>query len=97
VRIDLHHHLLHNRRDFVEAKDTKFTERIVFRLFRAAMLRPWLYALGGQVTRLGLRALYGAGLAGSRLDPMRAWNRQRTPPPLPKKSFRAHWKEERKG
>ena len=96
VRIDLHHHLLHNRRDFVEAKDTKFSERIAFRLFRAAMLRPWLYALGGQVTRLGLRALYGAGLAGSPLDPLRAWNRQRTPPPLPKKSFRAHWKKERK-
>jgi L-lactate dehydrogenase complex protein LldF len=94
VRIDLHHHLLHNRRDFVKAHDTKLTERVMFLLFRAAMLRPRLYSFGGGLTRLGLRALYGLGLAGSVLDPMRAWNRQRAPMPLPKQSFRARWKKE---
>lgn len=93
VRIDLHHHLLHNRRDFVKAHDTKLSERVMFRLWRAAMLRPWLYSLGGGLTRLGLRMLYGLGLAGSALDPMRAWNRQRSPVALPKKSFRASWKK----
>lgn len=96
VRIDLHHHLLHNRRDFVQARDTKLSERLMFRLFRAAMLRPRLYALGGGLARFGLRALYGAGLAGSVLDPMRSWNRQRSPIPLPKQSFRARWKKEGK-
>jgi L-lactate dehydrogenase complex protein LldF len=94
VRIDLHHHLLHNRRDFVEAQDTKLSERIMFRLFRAAMLRPKLYSFGGALTRLGLRALYGLRLAGSVFDPMRAWNRQRAPMPLPKHSFRSRWKKE---
>lgn len=96
VRIDLHHHLLHNRRDFVKARDTRLRERIMFRLFRAAMLRPRLYAFGGGLTRLGLRALYGLGFAGSVLDPMREWNRQRAPMPLPKQSFRARWKKEEK-
>ncbi len=96
VRIDLHHHLLHNRRDFVQARDTKLSERLMFRLFRAAMSRPWLYSVGGGIARFGLRTLYRAGLAGSMIDPMRAWNRRRAPIPLPKKSFRARWKEEGK-
>jgi hypothetical protein len=34
------------------------------------------------------------GLAGTALDPMRAWSRKRTPVPLPGQSFRARWKKE---
>jgi L-lactate dehydrogenase complex protein LldF len=94
VGIDLHHHLLHNRRDSVKSRETKFSERLMFRLWRAGMSSPWLYALGGAVTRYGLRLLYGLGLAGSVLDPLRVWNRQRAPVPLPPKSFRAMWKKE---
>ena len=94
VRIDLHHHLLHNRRDFVNAGDTRFGERMMFRMWRTAMQWPWLYSAGGTLARLALRTLYALGLAGSWLDPMRAWNRQRTPVPLPRQSFRARWKKE---
>jgi L-lactate dehydrogenase complex protein LldF len=92
VRIDLHHHLLLNRRDSLKADHAKGSERLMFRLWRAAMLRPWLYSLGGGLGRLGLRTLYGLGLAGTFLDPLREWNRRRAPLPLPKKSFRAQWK-----
>jgi hypothetical protein len=38
--------------------------------------------------------IYGMGLAGTALDPMRAWSRKRTPVPLPEQSFRARWKKE---
>jgi L-lactate dehydrogenase complex protein LldF len=93
VGIDLHHHLLHNRRDFVKARDTKFSERMMFRLWRAGMSNAWLYSLGGGLVRMSLRLLYGLGLAGSIADPMRAWNRQRATVPLPRKSFRALWKK----
>jgi L-lactate dehydrogenase complex protein LldF len=93
VGIDLHHHLLHNRRDFVEAKESKWRERTMFRMWRAAMLSPWFYKTGGELTRWGLRMAYGLGLAGTILDPMRAWNRRRARVPLPKKSFRAMWKD----
>ena len=93
VRIDLHHHLLHNRRDYVEAREGRFSERMMFRLFRLAMLSPGLYRMGGGLTRLGLRMLYALGLTGSVLDPLRPWNRQRSPVPLPRKSFRAVWKK----
>jgi L-lactate dehydrogenase complex protein LldF len=94
VRIDLHHHLLHNRRDFVEAKNAKLGERLQFRAFRTTMLHPRLYSLAGSLGRFALRMLYGMGLAGSWLDPMRVWNRQRARIPLPRQSFRARWNKE---
>ncbi len=94
VNINLHHHLLHNRRDTANAGGTKFSERAGFRLWRTAMLHPRLYAFGGWLTRKGLRLLYGMGLAGTVLDPMRVWSRKRTPVPLPSQSFRARWKRE---
>ena len=94
VKIDLHHHLLQNRRNATEAGATTTSERIMFRAWRWAMLRPRVYALGGWLTRTGLRVLYRLGLAGSILDPMRVWNRYRSPVPLPSESFREIWKEE---
>jgi L-lactate dehydrogenase complex protein LldF len=96
VRIDLHHHLLHNRRDFIKAGDGKLDEKFMFRVWSAVIERPWFYSLGGGLARFGLRMLYALGLAGTAFDPMRAWNRQRTPVPLPKQSFRARWKKELK-
>jgi L-lactate dehydrogenase complex protein LldF len=94
VGIDLHHHLLHNRRDFVQAKNAKLAERLQFRLFRTTMQHPSFYSLAGGLGRFALRMLYGMGLQGSWLDPLRVWNRQRAPIPLPKESFRGWWNKE---
>jgi len=96
VRIDLHHHLLHNRRDFASAGQTKWRERMMFKMWRAAMARPRLYAMGGELMRCSLRVLYALGLGGSVFDPMRVWRRGRAPVPLPKESFRSLWKKEAK-
>jgi len=93
VKINLHHHLLHNRRNATTEGGTKFTERIGFRVWRYAMLHPRIYALAGWLARRGLGAVYGVGLAGSILDPMRVWNRRRSPLPLPSESFRARWRK----
>ncbi|HEU4417172.1 MAG TPA: lactate utilization protein LutB domain-containing protein, partial [Candidatus Angelobacter sp.] len=93
VNINLHHHLLHNRRDFTNAGSAKASERTQFKLWRMAMLNPRLYALGGWMMRRGLRLLYGLGLAGTVLDPMRAWTHKRSPVPLPSRSFRSLWKK----
>ncbi len=95
VKIDLHHHLLQNRRNATEAGATKSSERMMFRAWRSAMLHPWMYALGGWSMRKALRILYGLGLAGSVVDPMRVWNRYRSPVPLPSESFRARWRKDR--
>ena len=96
VKIDLHHHLLHNRRNFTIGKGARPRpgERCGFRLWRFAMMRPRLYTLGGWLMRRALRLLYGLGLAGTWLDPMRRWNRRRTPVLLPAQSFRSRWKKE---
>jgi L-lactate dehydrogenase complex protein LldF len=93
VKIDLHHHLLHNRRNATAAGATRSTERFMFRAWRFAMLHPQLYALTGWAGRTALRLLYALGLAGSILDPMRGWNRRRAPVPLPSDSFRARWRK----
>lgn len=94
VKIDLHRHLLQNRRNATEAGATKSSERMMFRMWRVAMGSPSLYALGGWTVRKSLRALYALGLAGTILDPMRVWNRYRSPMPLPSLSFRAQWQKE---
>jgi L-lactate dehydrogenase complex protein LldF len=95
VNINLHHHLLHNRRDFTKAGGAKTAgESAQFKLWRTAMLHPRLYALGGWMMRRSLRLVYGMGLAGTALDPMRAWSRKRSPVPLPSQSFRTRWKKE---
>jgi len=48
VKIDLHHHLLHNRRNFVEGRGgtPRPGEKWKFALWRYAMQRPRIYALG---------------------------------------------------
>jgi len=94
VKIDLHHHLLHNRRDFTRSGDGKLGDRFKFRMWSAAMRNPQLYAIGGWFARKGLRAVRGMGLSGTFLDPMRAWNKSRAGVPLPKESFRALWKKD---
>jgi len=93
VKIDLHHHLLQNRRNATEAGATKSSERLMFRAWRHAMLHPRIYALGGWSMRNTLRMIYGLGLAGTILDPMRVWNLHRSPVPLPSESFRARWRK----
>lgn len=93
VKIDLHHHLLHNRRDFVNAGHSAAGEHLQFWLWRTAMLSPKLFAMGGWLARKSLKAIYALGLTGTLLDPLRVWNRRRATVPLPKKSFRQQWRE----
>jgi len=94
VKIDLHHHLLQNRRNATNAGATKRSERLVFRAWRYTMLHPRIYAFGGWAMRKALRAMYSLGLAGSIVDPMRAWNCYRAPIPLPTESFRERWRRD---
>jgi len=109
VKINLHHHLLHNRRDSVETwprsgashrmagrdgrPNGRFFERLQFKMFAFTMTHTSFYKLAAATAKLGLRILYALGLAGTTFDPMKNWNRQRAPVPLPAKSFRALWKK----
>lgn len=95
VKIDLHHHLLHNRRNAVETANRSWLERVGFKLWRWTMLDARRFAALGALARAGLRLSNGLGLAGTWLDPARGWTKDRAELVVPGKSFRARWKEGR--
>lgn len=90
VKINLHHHLLHNRRNAARAKPA-LSEKIMFRAFAFAMRRPRVYQLVAELARL-MQPLRLA-LNGSLLDPLRSWTKTRSFPAMPPKSFRDLWRE----
>lgn len=89
VRIDLHHHLLRNRRKAFEAGPGRI-ERLMFRAFSAVMTRPHLYRLAARLR--GLPGWLPGFLHGTRLDPARAWRISRTLPESPAVTFKQYWR-----
>jgi L-lactate dehydrogenase complex protein LldF len=95
VKIDLHHHLLHNRRNSVAAHERPWTERVGFSLWRWAMSGPRRFARMGAMGRTAVRIVYKLGLAGTLLDPARPWTKEHAPLTIPEKSFRSLWRTDR--
>lgn len=91
VKIDLHHHLLENRRDAVRSADRPFTERLGFKIWRWTMQSAERFALLGWFARGAMRVAHGMRLEGSALDPLGPWSKNHASPVAPKKSFRALW------
>jgi L-lactate dehydrogenase complex protein LldF len=89
VGIDLHHHLLQNRRNSVKEKP-RWWERVAFKLFArvagSAGMWKWVTRFG----RLGGRV--HALVKGSRLDPAYAWTKTRDLPPPADQSFKEWWR-----
>jgi L-lactate dehydrogenase complex protein LldF len=94
VKIDLAHHLLHNRRDAVNEGDRPWRERMAMKLWRWAMTSSTRFSFAGKLGRGALRTLYGMGGERSALDPLKPWTEKRTPPPLPRASFRELWRKQ---
>jgi L-lactate dehydrogenase complex protein LldF len=90
VKIDLHHHLLQNRRNATRAQPL-WWESIAFRLYGIVVNSPPLYALSKVFGRIGM-AIQSV-IAGTVLDPMRAWTKTRDFPPMAPQSFKEYWKE----
>jgi L-lactate dehydrogenase complex protein LldF len=91
VKINLHHHLLHNRRDAVNASDRPWTERMGFAVWRWTVGDARRFSAAGWLARLGMRVLRSLRLDGTLLDPARAWNKNHAAPLAPEKSFRGLW------
>ncbi|MCX8092293.1 MAG: LutB/LldF family L-lactate oxidation iron-sulfur protein [Verrucomicrobiae bacterium] len=89
VQIDLHHHLLRNRRN-AAAQKPRWLERLAFRIFACLATRPALWSLTTRLARVGMK-LRGR-VNGSALDPARAWTATRDLPPVAKQSFREWWR-----
>lgn len=95
VKIDLHHHLLQNRRNASQGSQGKpvWWQKIAFKLFAPVANQPALWSL---VTKLGRFGQMFHGLVrGGPLDPAQAWTRTRELPPVANQSFREWWRERR--
>jgi L-lactate dehydrogenase complex protein LldF len=86
VRIDLHHHLLHNRRNAVQSKFDDPIQRLLFRVWLATMQSPMAYAIASRLGNLALRL----GIAQTLLKP---WTATREFPVPPKQSFKDYWRQ----
>jgi len=94
VKIDLHHHLLHNRRNAVEStKDP--SARLPMQIFAFVMNRHRLFRGLTRLARL-LQPLYRP-IQASNIDPLIAWTKSRDLPPIAAKSFRDWWEERSNG
>ncbi|MDB4491609.1 lactate utilization protein, partial [bacterium] len=83
VKIDLHHQLLHNRRNAMAEKPV-WWERWALSAFAAVASRPMLFRLGARLARLGHPL-------GRWMAP--AWSRTRELPNLPNQSFCDWWEK----
>jgi L-lactate dehydrogenase complex protein LldF len=90
VKINLHHHLLHNRRNAAQEKSPLW-EKISFRLFAQIFSRPGL--LGALTVFAPLGDAFARMVRGTRLDPLAAWTRTRSFPPMAPKDFKTLWRE----
>jgi L-lactate dehydrogenase complex protein LldF len=90
VKINLHHHLLHNRRNAARAATSPF-EKLLCAGFAFIMRRPALYHWTAKLAR-ALQPMQGL-VQGTLLDPLRAWTKTRSFPRVAEKSFRELWRE----
>jgi L-lactate dehydrogenase complex protein LldF len=89
VKIDLHHHLLQNRRNSARQRPSR-SEQLTFKLAAVVMNRPGLYALVKKLVRL-LQPLHKL-VKGTRLDPAYGWTQTRDLPTVPAQSFKDWWR-----
>ena len=90
VKIDLHHHLLRNRRDAAGKGQGMLAEKILMFGFTIVMRRPWLYRLAGRLGKVG--HVLTKPIHGTRIDPFYAWKKTRDLDDPAKQSFKQYWK-----
>jgi L-lactate dehydrogenase complex protein LldF len=94
VRINIPDMLLRLRRDAVrERLGTKPGEREAMRAWRATMLNPRLYRLGGKAAALGSRLIARKGKIRRLPPPLSGWTRRRDFPAFAQQSFRERWEQ----
>jgi len=94
VHIELHHHLLQNRRNAIHSGTHPASERLGMKFFRWMMSSAPRFRFFGWLGRMALRAVRALGLEGTALDPMRPWTKDRAMPPIPRESFREMWRQQ---
>jgi L-lactate dehydrogenase complex protein LldF len=87
VKIDLHHHLLENRRDAVHETQRPGSERIGYRFWRWMMMDAGRYAFFARTALKLAKVFQTLGV-----DVMGPWTRYRSAPEIPERSFRELWR-----
>src|SRR5947207_2752864 len=90
VKINLHHHLLQNRRNAANQKPATF-EKLAFKFFAYVVNRPRVYAFAKKAARL-LQKLHPL-IKGTRLDPAYSWTKTRDLPAVARQTFKEYWRE----
>jgi len=93
VKIDLHHHLLQNRRNASNQKPSTL-EKMAFKLFAFTVNRPGLYAFARGAGRIAQK-LHSL-VKRTRLDPAGGWTTTRDLPPIASQTFKEFWKTRNK-
>lgn len=89
VKIDLHHHLLQNRRNAIQGKP-RWWEKWMWKGFDFLMTRPALYRMAAPLGRIGM--VFYPIVERTSLDPMQQWTKTRDFPRLAPYSFKEYWK-----
>jgi L-lactate dehydrogenase complex protein LldF len=89
VKIDLHHHLLQNRRNAATDKPAAL-ERLAYRTLGVVAGDPKFWWLAKKIGWLA-QPLH-AVVEGTALDPAKAWTKTRDLPPMPRESFKDWWR-----
>src|SRR4051812_22750715 len=89
VKINLHHHLLQNRRNSMQQQPNA-PEKLAFSAFSYVANSPFLWSL---ITK-GARVLqtFHPLVKGGKMDPAKAWTQTRELPPVAKQSFKEYWR-----
>jgi L-lactate dehydrogenase complex protein LldF len=95
MRIDIPRMLLKLRNDGIIAGKAPVWLKLGLRLYRLAVVRPWLYRLGGQMGRSGMKVLARNGWIKKLPGPLAAWTDYRDFPAFAPKSFSQRWRGER--
>ena len=93
VKIDLHHHLLHNRRNASVGKPS-LLERLAYRIYAMVVNTPGFWSLGKRISRMMYP--FARFFSGTIYDPARAWTKTRDLPPMAEQSFKDWWKERKR-
>jgi L-lactate dehydrogenase complex protein LldF len=90
VKIQLHHHLLHNRRNSVTVQADP-AERLAFRAFAFLTRFPGLMNRLARMSRPFMPLLNSTRIALP--VPIKGWLLSRDLPPIPRESFRDYWRK----
>jgi L-lactate dehydrogenase complex protein LldF len=93
VHIELHEHLLQNRRNAVRSGFRGILEQFLFFFWALFMSNSTAYSIAGKLSRIFQKMAHATGIEGHVIDPLHQWSKTRALPPIAEVSFREWWEQ----